>query len=708
VERNHYEEEGNMPQFLRSALLAAALLLVAPTYALAAVQAGQPSPSNLSTTADPTQRTGLRVDLPKPDCAVQVSACQDIDVLNTLDGFNVDARISIPFSGPIDLGTVTPSTVFLVDPSGTRHPLDRLVWTAATNTLHGNPRTYLDQDTTYLLVVTAGVKAADGSDLAANDFRHDLNFGQTHDAGAKQYRAAVLAALHWTGLPPDSVVDASLFTTQSITSLLEKVRGQIDASTPAPASFAIGTGGERAVFPDTSIATVTTRRQIGTSTFALPATLPFSAVPVFPGAIGTTAYGSFSSPDYENAQQTIPATGTGLVGSPAPQGTNRLYFDLWLPSGTEPATGWPVAIVGHGFTDSKQGFPITTASTLAHNGIATIAINVVGHGGGPLGTITVTRTDGPPVTFSAGGRGIDQDGNGTIDSTEGVNAAAPFTAVGNRDGLRQTVIDLMQLVREIQVGMDVNGDGSPDLDASKISYFGQSFGGIYGTTFMAVEPDVHAGVVNVPGGSISEIARLSPSFRPLVGGALLLRTPPLYNAAPNPPFYTSFVENMPLSGLAPLVDLVPGADAIQSYVDQQIWAQAPADPVAYASHVRAQPLPGVSPKAIIVQFAKGDMTVPNPTASALIRAGGLEDRATYFRNDLAFATIPGYAVRNPHTFLSNFNVGVPAATLAVAAQQQIGVFLASGGATTIDPDGSGPYFETPIAGALPEGLNFLP
>ncbi len=109
---------------------------------------------------------------------------------------------------------------------------------------------------------------------------------------------------------------------------------------------------------------------------------------------------------------------------------------------------------------------------------------------------------------------------------------------------------------------------------------------------------------------------------------------------------------------------------------------------------------------MIVQFAKGDETVPNPTASALIRAGGLEDRATYFRNDLAFATVPGYTVKNPHTFLSN--IGGASGPLAFAAQQQIATFLASGGAVTIDPDGAGPLFETPIAGPLPETLNFLP
>jgi len=307
------------------------------------------------------------------------------------------------------------------------------------------------------------------------------------------------------------------------------------------------------------------------------------------------------------------------------------------------------------------------------------------------------------VTFSAGGRGIDQDGNGTIDSTEGVNAAAPFGAVGNRDGLRQTVIDLMQLVREIQVGVDVNGDGAPDLDPAKITYFGQSFGGIYGTTFLAVEPAVHAGVVNVPGGSITEIARLSPSFRPLVGISLITRVPSLYNAVPNATL-TSFDENMPLSGQPPLVDTVPGADAIQSTLDEQIWAQTPADPVAWAPYIRAQPLSGSDPKAVIVQFAKGDMTVPNPTATAILRAGGLADRATYFRNDIAG---PGgtqlYA--NPHTFLTG--IANPAtATVALEAQAQMATFLASGGAVTIDPDGPGPVFETPIAGPLPEVLNF--
>ena len=79
------------------------------------------------------------------------------------------------------------------------------------------------------------------------------------------------------------------------------------------------------------------------------------------------------------------------------------------------------------------------------------------------------------------------------------------------------------LVREIEVGMDVDGDSVPDLDPLRIYYFGQSLGGIQGTIFLAVEPNVHAGVPNVPGGANIEILRLSPGFRPAVGAALAAR-----------------------------------------------------------------------------------------------------------------------------------------------------------------------------------------
>ena len=85
----------------------------------------------------------------------------------------------------------------------------------------------------------------------------------------------------------------------------------------------------------------------------------------------------------------------------------------------------------------------------------------------------------------------------------------------------------------------------------------------------------------------------------------------------------SFNENMPLRNLPPLVDTVPGAAAIQEVIERTEWASQAGNPVAYAPHLRADPLAGVPAKSIILQFARGDQTVPNPTTSAIIRAGGL-------------------------------------------------------------------------------------
>src|SRR5438128_6447639 len=174
---------------MRSLILAAvvALPLVFPGGAVAATgtKAGQPFPTNLFTVGDSTQITGLRVDLPKPDCATHPSDCADVAVLDTLDGFNIQPRISIPFSGPIDLSTVSSSTVFAVGPDDHVVGINQIVWERATNTLHVESDEQLAQDSTYLLVVTRGVHAADGTPVDATSFRHDLNYGQTNDLATK-------------------------------------------------------------------------------------------------------------------------------------------------------------------------------------------------------------------------------------------------------------------------------------------------------------------------------------------------------------------------------------------------------------------------------------------------------------------------------------------------------------------------------------------
>jgi hypothetical protein len=685
-----------------------------------------PFPSDLFTVRDLRQNTGLRVNLPLPDCTTHLSDCSDTALLNQLDGFNPQPRLSIPFDGPIDISTVNSKTIFLVKIPGRgmregeeefEHfrpqvvGINQIVWDPASLTLFAESDDHLDQHSNYLLVVTTGVHAADGSAIVPSDefrdFRHDDDFGQSKNRQLEAYRHLLIEAmdedvLERIGLSRRHIAAASVFTTESITATLENISDQIKHA-PAPAvAFNLGTNGETTVFPLNTVSNISFQPQVLVVGPKPSTNLPIAALQAIPGSIATVAFGKFKASNWETADAIIPAAPTRT--SVPVQGSEDLYFNLFIPAGPRPSSGWPVAIFGHGFGDSKQGGPYAVASVLASSGIATISINVVGHGFGPQGTLTVTA-GANTVVLSAGGRGVDLNGDGKIDSTEGSTTlpVGPFAAIGSRDGLQQTVADLMQLVRAIQGGIDTSGGGLPDLDASRVYYFGQSFGGIYGTIFLGIESDIKAGVPNVPGGSITDIVRMG-GFRPLLAQLLSLRSPSLLNALP-PNFFN---DNKPLRDEAPLVNTVPGAIAIQTVEDNSIWLGQSGDPVAWAPFIRKSPLPGNAPKRVIIQFARGDQTVPNPTATALIRSGDLADRATFFRNDVAAPLGLGFS--NPHAFLT----ALPKIA-ALEGQLQIAAFLASDGALTLDPDSFAPalgvppsvpsLFETPVV-TLPEDLGF--
>jgi Bacterial virulence factor lipase N-terminal len=717
--------------FLVAVALLAPALALAETHPLFNVQSTtqSPFPSDRFTAFDSQQLTGLRVNMPLPNCASRPSDCADLSLLNQLDGFNLQPRLSIPFDGAIDVSTANSNTIFLITLPGRglgedefEHfkpqviGINQIVWDPASLTLFAESNDHLDEDSNYALIVTTGVHDAQGNPVGATasfaQFVHGDGGvdGKNADRLLKRYQQALKQALdedvlERIGLRRSDVAAASIFTTESATATLRSIRGQIKAAAPPAVNFNLGSAGEKTVFPLNTVTGLTWNVQALTVGPLVPNSLTalLGALQVFPGSIGTMAFGKFSGQHWQNAGVFIPPVPT-RQSVPA-QGTEDIFFNLFIPSGPRPTNGWPVAIFGHGFTDSKQGAPFAVASTLAHNGIASIAINVVGHGFGPNSTLTVNQGT-TSTTFPEGGRGFDQNGDGQISSSEGSSTffASPQGTIGSRDALQQTVADLMQLVRAIQGGIDANGDGLQDVDPNRIYYAGQSFGGIYGTMFLGIEPDIRAGVPNVPGGPIIDIVRLSPSFQLLLTQALAVRVPSLLNAG-GPLFFN---DNSPLRNLPTVINNVPGAVAIQTVEDTSRWLGQAGDPVAWAPFIRKSPLPGDLAKSVIVQFARGDMTVPNPTATALIRSGDLKDRATFYRNDIAFPL--GLGLHNPHTFLTS----LPKA-IAIEPQIQIGVFFATDGALTIDPDSVGllpasvpPLFETPIAGALPEDLGFLP
>jgi hypothetical protein len=691
-----------------------------------------PFPSDAFTISDAEQNTGRRVNLPYPDCTTQRSDCEDLDVINTLDGFNLQPRLSVPFSGSIDATSVTGDTVFLVSlgstlsdqgymPPGTVVGINQVVWDTFSNTLHLESDALLAQHTRFALIVTRRVRDEGGAPVEASEtfrrFRHIVR------GGYKQALLDAIQAARRVGVREQDMAVASVFTTQSATALLEKMRDQIRAVPPEPADFVLGSQGERTVFRLEAVTGIQLQQQtaVDPPAFSPPINLSVSLLRnTFPGAVSALAFGKYLSPDYQvHPGEYIPPVGT-RTGTPAVQGANEIYFNLFLPSGPTPVGGWPVAIFGHPNGGYKEDPSLSVASSMAARGIATLAINAVGHGFGPLSTLSVSQSVGGPVTFFAGGRGIDQDGDGVIAGNEGLSTAPPRDIVFFSDGIRQTAADLMQLVRLIEVGMDVDGDGLHDLDPSRIAYFGQSFGANYGTVFLAVEPSVRAGVLTVAGDPLAN--RQLGAGRAALGTLLDSRQPSLINSpgitvlggrAVASPF---FHENMPLrDGIpvtvqladgttqviqSPVINNVSGAIAIQEVLDNFEWVAQVGSPVAYAPHLRRAPLPGVPAKSVIFQFAKGDLGAPNPNTTAILRAGDLADRTLYYRHDLARTERPSLPI-SAHTFM----VSIAAfRDIALGAQAQIATFFASDGETVIHPEPAR-FFEVPIQGPLPENLN---
>ncbi len=624
--------------------------------------AAGPFPSDSLTVSDPLQRTGLRLNLPVPDCAAQSTACQEITLLNQTDGFSLRPRLQVRFSGPVNVATLRDG-VFLVAPdhAADRIPIDQVVWDPATNTAYAKPGNVLDQQRRYAVIVTDAVLDADGAPVAA-------------DAAFQPDPSLVIP-------PPGRVVAATTFTTMSATAWLEHARDLLPSVPPM-----VQLAQPQSAFHIADLTALVLHQQTAVDPPKFTdLSLPLDATLL--AGVDQVVIGSFRSPRFMQDDQTIAPAPTG-PDLAVPDRTDEIGFNALLPSTPKPAAGYPVVIFGHGFGDSRFGGPTAVAPTLARNGFAVIAINAAGHGGGPLGSVTFTDRSGNTVTVPIAGRSVDLNGDGVIEGNEGcaIETPVPFAL---RDCFRQTVVDLMQLARVIRLGLDLDGDGVPDLDPSHIYYAGQSLGAMYGTIFTALEPTVRAAALNVGGATGVDIARWSPSYRSLTTDTLRLHQPSLLNKG------DSYDEDYVLPGLPVKVTTVTGAIPIQTAFELSEWIGLSGDPISFAPHLKLAPLSGAAPRPVLMQFARADRTNPNPWNTALIHAAGLESSTWIYRHDLArdvASTLP----ENPHPFLVLFvsldgdTVQLPALVgiaISLDAQQQIAGFFNADGASIPDPNG---------------------
>ena len=125
------------------ALAACALIEAAAGTPVWAAQVIAIFPSDRYTVADPAQRTGRRVVLPEPSCPVDPSGCDEVALLNQLDGFSVHPRLALTFDEPITVESVTREAAFILplvpEPLTSPIALGQLVWNGEHRVLYARP-----------------------------------------------------------------------------------------------------------------------------------------------------------------------------------------------------------------------------------------------------------------------------------------------------------------------------------------------------------------------------------------------------------------------------------------------------------------------------------------------------------------------------------------------------------------------------------------
>ena len=233
--------------------------------------------------------------------------------------------------------------------------------------------------------------------------------------------------------------------------------------------------------------------------------------------------------------------------------------------------------------------------------------------------------------------------------------------------------------------MDVDGDGtrrSQRVTRSRTS--ASRSAGSTGRSSSAVEPNVRAGRAERRGRLDHRGRAARPGFRAArLAQPRRAGTPALANL----PGLVQLQREHPAPEPAAAGRHRPGRVGDPAGARRHGVDVAVREPGRVRAHLRADPLAGVPAKSMILQFARGDKTVPNPTTSAIIRAGGLAgpDDALPER-PRGRAPVPRFST-NPHTFLTNI-AGLAPPVRAVRGGGpgcRSRMFFASGGATVDRP-----------------------
>jgi hypothetical protein len=442
-----------------------------------------PFPSSVYLVEDSATATGVRVDIPAGALpANDDGEAVDPALFNGRDGFSPNAHILAAFPGGVDPAALPPyddparslaadsGTVLLDVDRGERvlhfAELDASdeVPLAEQRALVIRPMVRLREKTRYAVAIRRAVKSAQGGDLPRPAGFQALLDGDTgaHPllARAAAHHDEVLAALATAGIPADDLVLAWDFVTASDAALQADLVNARDAML---AAFDAGGYGQLTItrneLPDGWDPAVTKRRIDGTFTMPLFLTEP--------GEDGVM--------------------NRGADGRPAVSGTYQAPFTAIVPACVDAATKpVPIVIYGHGLFGDAAGEVASGWMRNATNHLCVVAIGTDWRGMSeqdvPGAILTLSNFNRLPLMMDK--------------LVLGVNAFIALTRVA-----RTTMVS----APEFQ-------DGGQLLDPERVFYYGNSQGGIFGGTFMALDPVVQRGVLGVGAANYSIFLERSASW----------------------------------------------------------------------------------------------------------------------------------------------------------------------------------------------------
>ncbi len=383
--------------------------------------------------------------------------------------------------------------------------------------------------TTYAAILTRALRDDRGRPLRRDlDLVRMLSDQELADEtleAARQTYAPLRRYLAERGLSTTQVLNAAVFTTQTIVQDMVALREAVYRDMPAPPRE-----------PDLQYA-------------------------------GTDAgyfiyYGTYEGPIYQNGDAPYLHDGGEILfdedGQPVLQRTEPIRFAVSVPTGTPPAAGWPIVLYAHG----------TGGSFRSHLGGESADLARIYDHGELIGRAAVI--------------GIDQVLHGTRCSEVTCNPDLNFFNFQNplaaRDNVRQGGLDNVQLLRLV-LGMNVIA--APEtgqrifFDPNRIMFMGHSQGGLTGPPFLAVAPEVKLAVLSGAGGNmtLALLNKTEPVDIPALVELLLNEDQPVDEFHPVLNLIQLFIERAdPVNyGRTFIRDPVDGCAPKHIFLSQGLW-----------------------------------------------------------------------------------------------------------------------------------------